>query len=148
MGLLQHARLCRKRLCRLATSRVGARVRLVLANETEPDEHAQAVGIGREQRMPAGKQQNLLGPGFSDARKTPERALRRRQRVLERWFKIAVKVLDHDARAVAELRGRSALQNAARGDAFEGLRAGGQDGGRARADRALELLERLATLPR
>src|SRR5262245_25744634 len=55
---------------------VRSRVALLLAPVAETDEHAQPVRLEREERMPSGEEQDLLGAGLADPGEALERGAR------------------------------------------------------------------------
>ena len=75
MRFLHEAWLRREGCRSLAARRVRFRVRLLLANQSEPDEHTQAIGVRSEERLSTREQQDFLGARLSDPRKGPQLAL-------------------------------------------------------------------------
>jgi hypothetical protein len=114
MGALHDARVRRERRRRLPARRIGPGVRLVLANEAEPNEHAQAVRVRGKQGLSTGEEQDLLGRRLPDARKGSQRLLRRAERAPNHRSEIAAKVIDRDARALAKLGRERCLEDAPR----------------------------------
>jgi hypothetical protein len=81
---------------------IGLRVVLSLAREAESDEHAQAVRVDPEHRVPAKTHHQNICAGLADARESPEDALRLRHRPLRDASEVVSDVVG-DSRCADEL---------------------------------------------
>ena len=122
MRLLHEAHVGREAPPRRAGRRVGSCVGRALADESEANQHAQRVRVGRQQRVSAREQQDLLGARLADAREAPQRPLRAgRAAAGPPRVEVAAELVGGDAGALAQLGGERGLEDALRGDLLEGL---------------------------
>jgi len=146
VGLLHDLRLAAKGLSRRSAGRVGLRVRRLLRDEADANQHAQAVRLRREQGVAATEEQDPLGARLADAGKAPQCLPRLCQRLAHGPVEVATELLAGDARAFPELGREGVLEDAMRGDPLESLPTGCQDGVGSHTDGRPELLEGLAPL--
>jgi len=122
---------------------VGGRVALLFFAEAEPQQNAESIGIGCEERITAREEENLFGARLPDPGELPKSLLRLGEGASDDLPEIASEILQRDSRARVELLSELLGQDSVPSHPQQFGARRGEDLLRLRADRPAERLERL-----